>query len=298
VVLLAIQRAGHHQAGGQQVNARVVCDMPAREYHADADGPRLSQSLATLACCKSPLHAWNGHPLLGRHDYAYEAGDDDGTLIHSLILEPDSEQIAVLPYENFRTKAAQVERDHALAAGLIPIVSGKLGAFQYKAKAISQRFADQGLEFHGESEVVIYWEEQTPFGPVRCRARLDHLIVESDRITVVDLKTCESAHPLDIQAVCWRKGYDIQRAAYVRAVEAAFPNYGGRVDYQIAFCELEKPYATNVVALESEFARAGELRWERGRDRWTDALVSDHWAGYTGGAVNMPAWAKSQELGE
>jgi hypothetical protein len=286
-------------------------EMSAKDYHSDADGPRLSQSLATAACCESMLHTWNMHPLLGAGPgWKYVPSTDDGTIIHSLVLEPDSDTIEEVDPSTILTKEGKVAaspfgttegkriKERALAAGRIPLLTDVLGAFKYKAQALRSRFEDDGLLFDGDSEVVIYWEEPGPFGPVRCRARLDHLAVTAERIKVIDLKTTENAHPDNVQSVCWKKGYDIQRAAYVRAVEMAFPEYVGRVDYEIAFAELDKPYVVNVVTLDAELCRVGELRWERGRDRWCEALRNDHWGGYGRTTVSQPPWAKAKEMTE
>ncbi len=285
-------------------------DMPAREYHSDADGPRLSQSLATVCTNESPLHAWQQHPLLGARPYIYEPNTDDGTLIHSLVLEPDSNQIEEIDPSTILTKDGSVAkspfgtehgkrlRAQALAAGKIPILPDQLGAFRYKARAVRSRLADQGVTFDGDSEVVIYWSEDTPFGPVRCRCRLDHLLVTANSAIIIDLKSTQGAHPRELKATCWRHGYDIQQAAYVRAVEKRFPSLAGRVGFIFAFVELEKPYAVNPVRLSSEFARMGEIRWERGRDRWAECLRNDRWVGYTGGTIDAPAWAAAQEMGE
>ena len=290
---------------GTYQGTQVIYDMPAHAYHSDADGPRLSQSLATTCVLKTPLHAWQQHPLLGHHDYVYEPSDSDGTIIHSLILEPDSADIEEIDGSQIKTKGGEPAklpfsttegkalRDAALAAGRIPMLSEKLGAFRYKAAAIRQRFEahPSPVVFSGRSEVTIYWSEETPSGPVRCRARLDHLIVTPERIQIIDLKSTESAAPRDLRASCWRYGYDIQAAAYVRAVEAAFPAYVGRVDFTFAFAELEKPYAVAPVTLNGEFMRLGEQRWERGRDAWQAALEGDNWTGYGGGSLEPPAWA-------
>lgn len=290
--------------------AEVHYSLSAKGYHGDADGPRLSQSLAVLAACKTPLHAWQAHPLLGAAPWRYEVSDDDGSLIHSLILEPDSKLIEELdpstvhtkdgkPAKSpFATEEGKALRAAAAARGSILMLTEVLGVYKYKAAAIRSRLADIGVVFDGDSEVVIYWEEQGPFGPVRCRARLDHLTFRDGRARIIDLKTCDSAHADDAQMVLWKKGYDIQRAAYTRAVEAAFPDYVGRVDFVLAFGELEKPYAVNAITLDAELQRVGEQRWERGRDRWAEGLRSDKWPGYTGAVVGMPGWAKAREMVE
>jgi hypothetical protein len=289
---------GFDDAFGAYNGPQVIYDMSAKAYHSDADGPRLSQSLATMCVNQSPLHAWQKHPLLGNVGFSYEGNTSDGTLIHSLVLEPDSEDVVELDFENFRTKAAQEARDATIASGKIPMLAEKLGAYRYKAKAIRSRLYERGIAFDGKSEVTIYWQEETPSGVVRCRARLDHLEITPDAIRVVDLKSTESANPRDLKSSCWRYAYDIQEAAYVRAVTAAFPDYAGRVSMLFAFAELEKPYAVSPITLNGEFRTLGEARWVRGRDLWAKCLNADDWTGYAGGDLAPPAWAMTEEMGE
>lgn len=292
--------------------ARVIYDMSAKEYHSDADGPRLSQSLATTCVNQSPLHAWQKHPLLGLTPWSYVPSSDDGTIIHSLILEPEAQAFTEIDLASFLNKDGSVAKTMnnsgakaawaaAEADGKIPILAEKMGAFRYKAKALRQRLAehpDFPITFDGDSEVVIYWTENTPSGPIRCRCRIDHLIVSHDRIRIIDLKSSESAHKRDLKGSCWRYGYDVQQAAYMRAVAAAFPEYVGRIDMLFAFVELEKPYAVNPIRLSGEFHRLGEARWERGRNQWAAGLKSDQWSGYESGTLEPPAWAAAEEMSE
>lgn len=279
--------------------AEIVYDMSPREYHSDAAGPRLSQSLATLCDKRSPKHAWQAHPLLGgAGQWEYEPSDDDGTIVHSLLLEPETEQVQELPFDAFRSNEAKAAKLACLAAGHVPLAQGKLGAYQYKAKALRQRFEEQGFEFSGKSEVVIYWTEETPSGPLRCRARIDHLIVTTDSIEIYDVKTSADASSLGQSRSCWEYGYDIQHAAYVRAVGAKFPEMLGRIRMHFLFCELDKPYAVNPAPLDSEFMRIGEHRWERARNRWAKCLRSGDWNMYEPRPIVAPAWAKQREMGE
>ena len=289
--------------------AKVHYGMPASEYHADADGPRLSQSLATLCVQKSPLHAWAAHPQLGAHGWRYEPSTDDGSLIHSLVLEPGSKDIQRFDLSDYRNKDGSVAQTMAnkeakadwqalLDAGRTPVMAEKLDAFTYKAKALRQSFEAAGVQFSGASEVVIYWTEQTQHGPVDCRARLDHVIVDDGGVSIIDLKSIEEASKRGITASCWRYGYDIQHAAYVRAAELAWPEHAGRVRMVFAFCELAKPYAVAPTELSGKFARMGEKRWERGRDLWAWGLKNDDWRGYGRGTVEPPGWAEQEEMGD
>ncbi len=291
--------------------AEIIYGMPAREYHADAAGPLLSQSLATLCDTRSAKHAWQAHPLLGgAGQWEYEPSKDDGTLIHSLVLEPDSTDIYEIDTSTITTKGGSVAKSPlsttegkaiqaaALASGKIPVLSEKLAIYKYKAKALRQRFEEQGFAFTGKSEVVIYWTEETPFGLLRCRARIDHLIVTTDSIEIYDVKTSQDASSLGQSRSCWEYGYDIQHASYTRAVGAVFPEMLGRIHMNFLFCELEKPYAVNPAPLDSEFQRIGEHRWERSRDRWAKCLRSGNWESYQSKPIAAPAWAKQREMGE
>lgn len=303
---------GFDDAFGTYNGPQVIYDMSAKAYHSDADGPRLSQSLATTCVTQSPLHAWQSHALLGGAPYRYMPNSDDGTIIHSLMLEPNSDDIEEIDPATIKTKDGKPSkspfateegkrvRDDALAAGRIPILTDELGAYRYKAKAFVQRLSEHAerIEFTGKSEVVIYWQEETPSGVIRCRSRLDHLIVTPDELLIIDVKTCGSAHPNQLKSQVWKMAYDIQDAAYRRAVTAAFPDYAGRVRIVFAFCELDKPWAVNPITLNGEFRALGEARWIRGRDLWAKCLNADDWTGYAGGDLAPPAWAMSEEMGE
>lgn len=298
---------------GTYLGAQLIPGMSARAYHLDADGPRLSQSLATVCVNQSALHAWAKHPLLGAGP-AYETSTDDGTIVHALILEPDSNAILEVDPSSIKTKGGEAAKSpfsttegkaikaQALADGRIPMLSDVLGASKYKANAVRQRLASHPvtpvLFEDGQAEVVIYWNEETPSGLVRCRARLDYLQVREDGVRIIDLKTTGSAHPRDLKATAWRFGYDIQGAAYERAVTALYPQFAGRVETVFAFVETDKPYAVNPITLSGEFKRMGDARWERGRDRWAESLARDEWACYQGGTIEPPAWALSEEMGE
>lgn len=279
--------------------AEIIYRMPAREYHSDAGGPRLSQSLATRCDTRSPKHAWQDHPLLGgAGQWEYEPSDDDGSIVHSLLLEPETEHVQELPFDAFRSNESKAAKAACLAAGHVPLATGKLAIYQYKAKALRQRFEAEGLAFTGRSEVVIYWTEETPSGLLRCRARIDHLIVTTDSIEIWDVKTSADASEFGQSRSCWEYGYDIQHAAYVRAVGARFPEMLGRIRMKFLFCELEKPYAVNPAPLDSEFIRIGEHRWERARNRWAECLKSGKWEGYRSKPIAAPPWAKQREMGE
>ena len=73
---------------------------------------------------RSAQHAYRQHPKLGGIGKATTKAMDIGTVIHSLILEGEGgcESVEVLGFDNYKTKAAQTERDAAELAGKIPIL--------------------------------------------------------------------------------------------------------------------------------------------------------------------------------
>lgn len=291
------------------MQTQIIHGMAAKDYHLDEGGPRLSQSLATLIIKETPAHARQASYALGADRGDYTASDDHGTITHALMLEPENQklihEISATDKDgeivtNYRTKAAQEEKETAEARGQIPMTRDKLDIFRYKAKALSYRLKSHEtnpIELDGRSEVVIYWEEQTSEGPVRCRCRIDHLRMLDGEIQVIDLKTTDSAAPKNIQRVAWDKGYEIQDAAYRRAVEAKFPDFAGRVTVVFAFLELAKPYVVNPVTFSARFRRLGEARWERACNIWARCLKEDHWPAYAGGELDPPHWAETEDMG-
>jgi hypothetical protein len=101
--------------------------------------PRLSPSVASILLRRSPLHAWHYHRLLGGVRREPTASMENGTLLHHLVLVGgDSDKLAIIDAENFRTKAAQELRDAAqriVTAGAISGATG--GAAGVAARAIS-----------------------------------------------------------------------------------------------------------------------------------------------------------------
>ena len=94
----------------------VLYDMPASDYFADkALG---STSIKTLSDPELSL----SDVYYQLHNNVHKSEYDVGTLGHALILENSIENVITLvPYDSYRTKAAQEARDEAYKAGLIPV---------------------------------------------------------------------------------------------------------------------------------------------------------------------------------
>lgn len=275
-----------------------VLDVTPAEYHRDPlPVPSLSSSIANELLSRSPLHAWSAHPKLGGEPSSSTKATDIGTIVHRLVLGKGAD-VEVLPYENFYTKRAKRARDLARLEGRVPMLAHVYAAAKATSDAIRSALEAAGVELEGESEVVLAWREDAEHGPVWCRSMLDHLFVAEGR--VIDIKKTMSAHPDALARAVVKYGYDVQGAAYTRAVERCFPQHEGRVDYVLAFVESEPPFATNLMRLDGVFRMRGEMRWARAVRGWSECLATGNWPGYRGpdgdaiGRLEAPAWLLRQ----
>lgn len=263
-------------------------------YHADpAPEPSLSASMATTLLDRSPLHAYHAHPRLGGAKGEATAAMDRGSLIHKLVLGAGAD-LAIIDADDWKTKAAREQRDAAREDGKIPVLRHAHDDAQEATESIRASLRALEIELDGESEATIVWREHVLRGdPIWCRGRLDHFW-SSGRI--LDLKTTSAgAHP----KACARRlidyGYDVQRAAYVRAVEMLCPHLRGRVDFLFAFVEVEPPYAVTVGRLDGMLREHGERRWSMAVQRWASCLRRNEWPGYSSEIVTFesPGWLLS-----
>lgn len=278
------------------------------EYFADpCDVVSLSQSIATKIVTCSPLHGWAAHPKLG----GMRVNEDDeeadkpaqiaGNVFHSLILGkgPDVECVQA---DSFRTKAAQEERDRIKADGGIPLISAKYDAVMRIVENIRNSFARHGIKLEGgAAEVAVEWDEAGVNRPVRCRGKMDYLILDAGRI--FDVKKSRSAHPEKIARSMIDYGYDIQHAAYTSAIGKLRPEFQGKVDFTFLFFEDKPPYAVTPCEPDGSMREHGHSRWSRAVEVWERCIDTGRWPDYTGGweegVVGIPAphWAMQKEIG-
>lgn len=279
------------------MTAARILDISTADYHADNVGPTptLSASIATTMATKSPAHAWLEQPKLGAVARDATKATDAGSVIHTLTLGEGTE-LAVIEADNYRTKKAQEERDVAHATGKVPVLARELDEARAVAKILREKIERFGIALTGESEVKLAWEYETVEGlVVPCRSMVDHLLLEQG--TVYDLKTIRSAHPKQCSRSAVDYGYDIQWAAYTRAVGRLAPHLLGAVDMIFLFCEIEPPYAVTPARPDGMMRELGAARWERAATTWAKCLRSGEWPGYASDVMplTVPGWALMEE---
>lgn len=264
-----------------------------REYFADDVGvgvPTLSASIANTLVMRSEIHAWLEHPKLGGKAQPSTKAQDNGTIVHGLLLGT-GRKLCVIDADSFKSKAAQSERAEAYLRGEVAVLADDLARLEKAAAIIRGKLEKRGIVLDGESELVALWTEQSPLGPVQCRGRLDHLRLmrAAGRACIVDLKFWRSAHLDDIEKDVDEHGSHVQATAYVRAIEAIFPDLAGRVEYRWVFAELEEPYCVTVAEPDGELQMVGDAIWSSAVVRWARCLQTGRWAEYDEGIARIGA---------
>lgn len=280
------------------MSARIL-DCSQAEYFADPCAtPSLSQSIAHILVSQSPRHAWQAHKRLGGGlpDDSTQA-IDDGAVIHKLLLGAGVD-VDILGFENFRSKAAQEQRDKATAAGRVPILARKYEQLERAADSIRSNLAALGVQMsEGMSEVMLEWGEPGTHGPVLCRGMMDRLVIERGRI--FDIKKIRSAHPKTCAKHMIEYGYDVQHAAYTSALAKLCPELEGRIDMLFLFVEVEPPYSVLPARPDGAMRELGSMKWHRAVHTWEQCLLNNKWPGYASDVVSLapPAWAINDEMG-
>lgn len=179
-----------------------------------------STDLATLH--KSPADWW----YKSRHnpDYSFRptAEMQFGSALHALVLEGEDayRKVAVIsPFDNFRTKEAQLWRDATLAEGLLIVTPDMDRRIRHMAALILNHPELGDPMQKGLSELSVLWTHE-PTG-IRLRARFDKLL---PRFTI-DLKSFgDHGRGVDMTQKClWLvkdRHMDVQRFMYFLARQA------------------------------------------------------------------------------
>jgi hypothetical protein len=276
----------------------VISDMRADLYHADTLGtrqPSLSKSVAHILLNHSPLHAWTAHPKLNPDfEPTVDEKYDIGTAVHGLFLEGQA-SVAVIPYDDWRTKAAAEARKEARAAGLTPLLAKQWDDVRRMEQAIWEQLdrhtADPPLFQAGLPERTVVWEDQG----VLCRARLDWL--HNDFAAIDDLKTTtRSANPEQwARMSMFSIGADIQAAFYARGVKAAT---GVEPTFRLVIAECSSPYAISVVSPGPDVLALAEKKVDWALALWRRCLADNRWPGYEDRVAyaELPPWEESRWL--
>jgi PDDEXK-like domain of unknown function (DUF3799) len=278
------------------INKPGVYEMTAEEYHADCcPTPSLSSSLLKILMAETPRHAWTASPRLNP-DFEREDKEmfDIGTAAHSLMLG-DPRKFAVLPYDDWRKKEAQAERENARTHGKIPLLAkhwDRVTAMVDAGRAQLAHHHDASDAFtEGKPEQTLVWQE----GDLWCRIRLDWLPDDLTR-RFDDYKSTGSANPDAFQRVAYGIGHDIQAGFYRRGIRAVLGVEKPVIRFIVQ--ETEDPFALCAIELNDEAMDLADYKIERGIERWRWCMQHNNWPGYPARTctIGPPAWHEGQVL--
>lgn len=262
-------------------------------YHSDpCVEPSLSSSIAKVLISDTPRHAWFAHPRLNP---AFKHGEDDkfslGSVAHELILGKGG-GFSVLPFDDWRTKAAREAKDEARAKGQVPILEHQFDRASEVRDAAWHRLADFADWHQGQSEVVAVWDDDG----VICRAMIDRL---TESAVVYDVKTTDNGlSDGAISRTVANLGYDLSAAFYVRGLTRLKPELSGRIKFRWVFAEVNEPFEVRIIEADNVTLHMGERKAAWAINKWRECMARGEWPGYPPiiERIVYPSWAEASWL--
>lgn len=146
------------------------------------------------------------------------------------------------------------------------------------------------LHPHGRGEVSTYWRD--PATGVLCKCRPDWVMpVGNDGVVLWDAKTFATGDAREFGRQVPRMRYHLQAAWYADGYAKAT----GKNVLAFVFIVIgdEWPHAINLVMLDDEAMRAGQLMYRGALDTYAECLKTGVWPGYAPGikTITLPRWA-------
>jgi hypothetical protein len=214
---------------------------------------------------------------------------DFGHLVHYLVLEEGPVFVSI-PFDSYRTKAAQKMRDDAYAADLVPVLWADLGRAMACATAVLSDRVAASLLSHGRPEVTLTWTD--PATGVPMRSRVDWLRDQAKgRLWCVDLKTAASAEPKTFARHAADFGYHCQQAMYEDGIKAT--GLSTNPGFLFVVVEVEPPHLVSVISLQADAVALGREQNAKAARIYKACVESGQWPNYTGGEVaevGLPNW--------
>ncbi len=252
------------------------------DYRADPAPQRsLNKTIAhTLleSCPKTALFAYE-HPGADA-----DTKFDRGTVAHAMLLGK-GRSFRVIDAPDYRTKAAQMQRDAYREAGLTPIlVDHHATASAMVAEARRQLDSFDGGEFafnpkFGEIELCGLSRD-----PIGCWGRTLIDFYGSripSGVVCWDYKTTSgSANPALLRPIFNRLGWSFQAAFQERIIVTLKPALAGKIKFRFFVQENEEPYLCSVVEPSSDAMTIAHKMVAAAFAIWKNCLDRNQWPGY------------------
>lgn len=263
----------------------VVHGLSNARYHAR---PELSKSqladFLVVPACYYGLHLDPDRRPRGEET----AGQRSGTLLHTLVLEPETfaERYAVGPDVNRNTKEWK-----AFAATLLPGVTAlkpdELEEGRLQAASLRRHSEVAELLSSGFAEASIFWTD--PETGIRCRCRPDWMHETPAGWIVLDLKT-GPAEPWAFGTQVGRMTYDVQDAFYSDGIEIAT----GKpvIAFVFGVVETSEPFLSMCGMIDDAGRESGRRKVRKALRQFARCREKNEWPGYEGVQVlSLPNYA-------
>lgn len=279
----------------------IYAELDAGIYHSKLTPTQsLSSSMARTLINECPAMLYARSAL--NPDYVREekAVFDIGSAVHLLYLEEEKFEagVAVLDFDDWRKKDAQIARDEAREAGRIPLLKKQADELMAMRKALLLHpIAGKAFSGKGHSELSMVWKD--PETGVWLKARPDWS--PSDFSFLIDMKTSTTANPVDFARKAFNLGYHQQAAWYLDAVELVTGERPGK--FWFVAQDKSAPYLCSVSSFDEDAIIAGREQNRKAIRRFADCLEKNNWPGYRNDAtphkdsafiLTLPVWAQRQ----
>lgn len=215
---------------------------------------------------------------------------DRGSAAHYAVLGCGPEIVPV-DAPDWRTKAAQQQRDAARARGAVPVLAEVWREVQAMADALRAHPVASRLlsREYGEPEATLVWRDDVTGVMLRsCFDLLPHK--RGGKVVVADYKSTVLAEPEAFVKTAAGYGYHQQLDFYSRGMKAL--GLADEVGFLLVAQEVTPPYLVSVVQFDITALRIGALLNRRAIDLYARCKANDHWPGYGSEIqlVSLPAW--------
>ncbi|MGH9056750.1 MAG: PD-(D/E)XK nuclease-like domain-containing protein [Acidimicrobiales bacterium] len=255
-------------------------------YHRDPVAHEWGSLSVTAAALLVPPRAAAKFDYARQHRKLPTASMKLGTVTHGLVLGTGAD-IAVLDFDDRRTKAYKTAEEAVLGLGLLPVLRKDYLEAKAIADAIlSHPTAGALLAAATDRETSMFWVD-SEFG-IWQRGRMDALAMSYAMPTGVDLKSSKDASPEGFAKSVADYGYHRQDVHYRQGLAACLGCDWRDIDFVFVVVETEPPYlvATYRISDGTEPHTPDDIglgleQMRAARERFRDCSKSGIWPGYS-----------------
>jgi exodeoxyribonuclease VIII len=209
-----------------------------------------------------------------------------GSAVHTAILEPEMfDSVYVECNADGRTNEGKAIKKAYAAAGKTIFKPGDMDDIRGMTEAVRSHKTASELLTNGDAEISMFWTDIDT--GQSCRARPDYM--RNDRM-LVDVKSCQSAHPDEFQRHAHNMNYHVQAAFYLDGCLSLGLNFD-----QFVFIAVESsaPYAVAVYVADAAFLQRGRELYQQALNKFVACQSSNVWPSYSDVPMylSLPRWA-------